>query len=369
MNSNTLKIAVWKPSNILLHNIKKLDFSNEIIGIFDNGVVGVEYGTDYTLFKEEEIQNHIYDFILISFENHKMTKKYLNETFGVPLNTIFTFEEYWVKDCENYIVNRYHDRWEKIRLAHVGTFENKNVVIFGGASGIGKESAHCFLANGAHVVIVGRNIKKLQNVCAEYSRLGNIKYIQWDINEIANYTEKFSELKNLIDGQIDVLVNSAGVWDSNCADFLSVNVSEFDNVINTNLKANYFLCQIFTKYFIENKVKGHIVNVASNVGVLPTVKPYGLSKWGIIGLTKGLGYHLAEYGIIVNGVAPGGVATPLANWKEGDCPARRSSRNGRVSFACEVAELIVYLAGYTGENFVGEVLVCDGGDKTINMRL
>lgn len=256
-----------------------------------------------------------------------------------------------------------------MRLAQINEFTGKTVVIFGGSSGIGKECAHCFLANGADVIIAGRNKEKLQNVCDEFCKYGNIKFIQWNVNQISNYEKKLSELLKIVGGKVDILVNCAGVWDSENKDFFDVDENEFDNIINTNLKGSYFLNQIFAKYFVQNKIKGHIVNVASNVGILPTVKPYGISKWGIIGLIKGLGLHLAEYGITVNGIAPGAVATPLAGWKEGDCPARRAARNGRISFPCEIAESILYLAGYTGENFVGEVIVCDGGDKSISIRL
>ncbi len=353
MKENRKKVVIWKPSDLLSNNIKKLDLSHEIIGIFEN----------------EKICAIDFDFVLIPFDDFKITRDFLYTAYGIPMDKIYTFEEYWVKDSEEMIIKNYHSQWDKIHKAHIGNFCDKTVVITGGSSGIGKETAYAFLAHGANVVIVGRNIEKLQATCDEYRGYGNIKYIQWDISNITNYKDKFSELLTLTKGTIDVLVNSAGIWDSGCADFFNVEESEFDTVINTNLKSTFFICQTFAKYFIEKKIRAHIVNVASNVGTLPTVKPYGISKWGVIGLTKGLGFHLAEYGIIVNGVAPGAVATPLSNWQEGDCPARRAAKNGRIAFPCEIAEVILNLSGFTGDNFIGEVIVCDGGDKQINIRL
>lgn len=348
-----IKIAIWKPSDLLLKNIKKLDFSHEIVGIFD----------------DEKIESAVFDFVLISFEDFRNTKKFLCTEHNIPTDKIYTFEEYWVKGSEETIIKSYHNQWDKIYNAHIGTFSGKTVVITGGNSGIGKEAARAFLSHGANVIIIGRNKEKLQATCNEYKAYGNIKHVQWDISNISNYEEKFSKLLTLTEGTIDVLVNSAGIWDNGRADFFTVTENEFDDVININLKSTFFLCQFFAKYFIDNRIRAHIVNVASNVGTLPTVKPYGISKWGVIGLTKGLGLHLAEYGITVNGVAPGAVATPLSNWKEGDCPARRAARNGRIAFPCEIAEAILNLAGYTGENFIGEVVVCDGGDKQTNIRL
>lgn len=367
---NFLKIAVWKPSNTLLDNLNKLDFSNKIIGIFDDDVNNIRTRKEfYKQFQEKEITSSDFDYLLISYENFRSIKKYLNEVYGVPVEKIYTFEEYWVKDCESLIVQKYHDRWEKIKLAQINEFAGKTVVIFGGSSGIGKECAHCFLANGADVIIAGRNKEKLQKAREEYSKYGNIKFIQWDINLISQYEEKFSTLLELSNGKIDILVNSAGILDGVQKNFFEVTEKDFDGVISTNLKATYFLCQIFSKYFINNRIRGHIVNVASSLGFLPTVKPYAISKWGIVGLTKGLGMNLAEYGIIVNGIAPGEVATPILNWTEGNCPARKAQKIGRVAFTCEIAESILHLAGYTGENFVGEVIVCDGGDKSISLRL
>ena len=363
--SRVTRIVLWKPSKLLLKNVEKLDFSNSIEAIFGKEI----YDVKYRVYDEIDIKTADYDIVLISFEDFRKTRRFLNETYNIAIEKIYTFEEYWVKDCERMIVTKYHDRWKKVLNAKMGMLENKTVVIMGGSSGIGKECARCFLCNGANVIIVGRNLQNMHMICEEYNEYGNIKYMQWNVNQYEQYQEKFSMLLELVTGQIDILINSVGILDGIDKDFFHVTEKDFDDTINTNLKATYFLCQIFSRYYYENKIRGHIVNVVSSLGFLPTVKPYAISKWGVVGLTKGLGLNLAEYGIIVNGVAPGEVATPILKWTEGNCPARRAHKNGRIAFACEVAETILYLAGYTGENFVGEVVVCDGGDKSTGMAL
>lgn len=370
-----IKLAIWKPSKTLLNNLNKLDNSNEIVGIFDseettNQTNNCARGAGQIIgyYDEEKIKHIEFDYILICTENYRQTKDLLSQKYQIKYDKIHTFEEYWVNGCENRIVCEYHKKWEKLKEADINVFKNKTVLVLGGNSGIGKEAAHCFLLNGARVIVAGRDLEKLKATCLEYGVWGEIDYYQWDVTDVSLYKVKLEQLLHRIN-RIDVIVNSVGIWDKYNKEFFDVSESEFDDIINTNLKASYFINQLFANYFIKERIKGHIVNVISNVGTLPTVKPYGISKWGLMGLVKGLGLNLAEYGITVNGVAPGAVATELAGWKEGDCPARRAAKNGRITFPCEIAEIIVSLAGTSGEIMNGEVIVADGGDKSINLRL
>lgn len=352
MGERKIRVILWNATEALRKNANKLcEDEYEIIELTD------------------DVTKVNCDYILIPFENFRKSKDNLSAQ-GIEKEKIYTFEEFWVKDCESRIIQEYHGLWRKLYKSDIRLFEGKCVLITGGGSGIGYECAQAFLWGGANVIIAGRDRNKLQNACFKMNtELGSpkCKFIVWDIRVTGEYRERLEEAEKLFQMPIDILVNNAGVWEGK--DFFAVSEKDFDDIINTNLKAAYFLCQIFAKYFIDLRKRGHIVNVISNVGFLPTVKPYGLAKWGMIGLTKGLGLHLAEYGITVNGVAPGAVATELAGWKEGDCPARRNAKNGRISFPCEIAQTVMNLAGFMGENMNGEVLACDGGDKTVNIRL
>jgi NAD(P)-dependent dehydrogenase (short-subunit alcohol dehydrogenase family) len=362
------KIILWQPTKQLFANAEKLDFTNEIIGQVWEKEDSTE-NQEYANLAAGTLSEGAFDYVLIPYENFRQSRSILTETYKVDPAKIYTFEEFWVKDCEKQITETYYAKWKSVHDSRVRDFEDCNIVITGGGSGIGKECAHAFLSYGANVVILGRNRDKLEAVCKQYQELGNIQFMQWDISEIAQYDAKMTELLKLLDGRVDVLVNSAGILDAIEKNFFDVTEPEFDSVINVNLKSTYFMCQLFAKYFRKQRKKGHIVNVASKTGILPSVKPYGISKWGIVGLTKGLGKNLAEYGIIVNGVAPGEVATPLLNWEEGVCPARRANKIGRVTFPCEIAQIILHLAGCIGEKLIGEVIDCSGADTAISLYL
>jgi NAD(P)-dependent dehydrogenase (short-subunit alcohol dehydrogenase family) len=86
-----------------------------------------------------------------------------------------------------------------------------------------------------------------------------------------------------------------------------------------------------------------------------------MSKWGVIGLTKGLGRDLISKGIIVNGIAPGITATNINGIKIEENAFSGEPRNKRVALPEEIAELALFLASDAANNIVGEVIVCDGG--------
>jgi NAD(P)-dependent dehydrogenase (short-subunit alcohol dehydrogenase family) len=76
---------------------------------------------------------------------------------------------------------------------------------------------------------------------------------------------------------------------------------------------------------------------------------------------------LAEYGITINGVAPGEVATGFIGYQEGDTLARRYSKTGRISLPEEIASIVVYLASFMGKQMPGKIIEIDGGDDTIKL--
>lgn len=345
------KILVWRADNKLQENIKKINPKEYIIDYLNEALV-------------EDLE---FDYLLISQNNFRVVKKELKEKYNVPVDKLFTFEEFWVKDYEATIKKKYRDYWSLMQEKEIQLLKGKNVVIVGGSSGIGEETAIASLYHGANVVIIGRNEEKLKDIKRENDEYGEINYYKWDICLIQNIEKHINRIEEILSGKIDIWINCAGIWEGK--DFFEVTEEDFDSIITTNLKAPYFLCQKVAEYYIKNYIKGHIVNVCSNVGLLPSVKPYGLSKSGLIAFTKGLGLHLAQYGIVVNGVAPGAVATPLAGWVEGAVPARRNAANGRLCFPCEVADIIVYLASFRGENMIGEIVGTDGGDRAISRNL
>lgn len=239
--------------------------------------------------------------------------------------------------------------------------KGKSVIVTGAGSGIGKAIAKAMVASGAQVVAIGRTYEKLEIARKE---IGNnyIPYV-YDVSNVDNLKKVVIEIKNLFDNkQIDVLVNSAGVKNGNDERFFEFTPQEFDYVIETNLKATFFWCQQIAEYMIANNIQGHIVNVISIKGIIGEASPYSVSKWGCTSLTKGLARMLAPKGIVVNGIAPGGTKTPMANLKN-DSMLHLATPSMRLADPNEMANIAVFLASDLGNNIVGDIIVSDGGQS------
>ena len=244
-------------------------------------------------------------------------------------------------------------------------FTGKRVIVTGGSRGIGYAAADAFVQAGARVLITGRSAETL---AAAADKLGNgTAFLEWDMTDVYAIPEKLEQAVRLLGG-LDVLICNAGVLerpggDRNAAnDFFRVSPEDWDYIMNVNLRSVFFLCQAAANRWIARGEGGHIVNVCSNMGFrMVSTAPYGIGKWGVRGMTLGLGQLLARQGIIVNAVSPGPVTTQMMGWKEGDENVHPHIPIGRYSTPEEVAETVLFLAG--SETVVGEALVADGGER------
>lgn len=247
----------------------------------------------------------------------------------------------------------------------------KKALVTGGSRGIGLAIAKEFMAQGAQVVVTGRSMDRLLGAKDAYAPYEPI-FLEWDAGDVSICKDKLKEAADLMGG-LDIVVNNAGVLrpsDSYAElyveQFFKVTPDDFDYVIGVDLKGAFFLCQAAASYMLENNPgpkKGHIVNICSEMGYRPVASPYGMAKWGIHGITKGLGKLLGRQGICVNGIAPGATTTEMMNWHPGDPIERESHANGRFGLPEEMAHLAAYLASEMGENIVGHVVLCDGGSS------
>lgn len=239
--------------------------------------------------------------------------------------------------------------------------KDKQVIVTGGGSGIGLATAKKYIEAGATVIITGRNEDKLKKVCSEINS-PLLSYMCWDVSKVETFKEKLEEAERRMGG-LNILVNSAGVLTDNdfIGDFWNSTPEDWDYTQSINLKGVFFLCQAIAKMMVERKRKCHIVNVCSETAFRPAKVAYTITKWGIRGMTYGLGKQLAPHNIIVNGVAPGAIATEMMRWKEGDSMRRDSHRNGRFGYPEEIADLIVFLSSDQADNIIGEVVISDGG--------
>lgn len=232
-------------------------------------------------------------------------------------------------------------------------------LITGASRGIGFAAAQKFVASGHAVILVGRSETSLQK--AQEKLGGNTKYLVWDLQNIDCIESKVQEAISLF-GRLDVVVNCAGYLSDSCRknDFFAVRPEEWDAVMDTNVKSIFFICQSILAYMIREKIQGHIVNVCSEMSFRPIWYPYGVSKWGLRGLTGGLGRLMAPYGITVNGVAPGQTATEMMCFKPGDPLDEPSIPRGIMSTPEEIASVIHFLASEEAKNIMGEIVISDG---------
>lgn len=238
--------------------------------------------------------------------------------------------------------------------------KNKIALITGGSSGIGYSIAKSFILNGASVIIIGRNEKKLKKSIEELSincqKNQFIKYYLMDISDVSNIE---NIIKKIVDeNKIDILVNNAGIGNGDVIG--KTKISDFENVIKTNLEGTYFLSQYIFNYMIDNKIEGNILNIYSSSAIRPAVTPYMLSKWSILGLTKGLAKKGIQYNIVVNGIAPGPTATPMLKNSDKDLSLNKLPAK-RYVLPEEVANIATILVSDMGRMIVGDTIFITGG--------
>lgn len=233
--------------------------------------------------------------------------------------------------------------------------EKRNIVITGGSSGIGKAIAIACANRGADVIIIGRNEYELQNV---KNLIGaQCKYVVFDLNsEIEqDFFDKIS-VKTVTD-----LVNNAGIY----IDYNSLNYSyeDFDKIISINCRAPFMLSQYFAKYLIRNQQKGSVVFTSSNRSLMGDDGPYGMSKAAVNNFIEGFARENVEYGIRVNGVAPGMTASNINYIDPNGNLYNESVRGKRVILPNEIAEVVCFLLSDLSKCVTGIVIPCDDGER------
>ncbi len=241
----------------------------------------------------------------------------------------------------------------------------KVALISGGSGGIGMAIAKSFLASGCKVILGGTNQEKLKYCCASLSE-DKVDSIILNMYEIDTFHELIIQAEKKF-GEIDIFVNSAGIHTPN-ADIWEMTPEEYDKVMDINLKGVYFFCIQMARYWREKNKKGHVLLISSSRGSEPAWSPYGISKWGINGLTKGLAKKLISYNIIVNAIAPGSTATSLLGVKEGDSIYAEDNKFERLIMPEEIGVYARLLVSDMGDMLTGETIHISGGRGIFDIR-
>ena len=247
-------------------------------------------------------------------------------------------------------------------------FEGKVVAVTGGGSGIGKEAAARFIAEGARVVINGRDAVKLEAAAREIDPTGEKVIIS--AGDIAIPATGAALVDTAVSkfGGLDVLVNNAGVF--NPKSFLELTEADYDWYLDTILKGKFFTAQAAAKAMKAEG--GAIVQTGSMwaiqaIGATPSAA-YSAANAGVHAMVRNLAIELAQYKIRINAVAPAVVETPVYNTFMTDEQVKETlptfnafhpiGRNGQPR---DVAEAILFLASEQASWITGAVLPVDGG--------
>ncbi len=242
--------------------------------------------------------------------------------------------------------------------------KNKTAVVIGGTSGIGLALARGLAQAGANVVPTGRRAEQVRSAAAEVVALGRRSFEQTcDVTDNASLERILQSVCNAL-GSVQILVNCAGR--TKRMPTLEFPESEWDAILETNLKGTLRACRVFGRHMIEKRY-GRIINIgslSSFVG-LHEVAAYGASKAGVASLTKTLAIEWATSGVCVNALVPGVLRTDLnAALLDGTergkefllrTPMKRFGQLG------ELAGAAVFLASDAASFVTGHLLVVDGG--------
>jgi NAD(P)-dependent dehydrogenase (short-subunit alcohol dehydrogenase family) len=247
-----------------------------------------------------------------------------------------------------------------MNLDKVFSFNNKIIVVTGGASGIGEAISKAFAAQGATVAVVDLEESKAMKIAEE---LGNSS--RGFACDVANY-ESVNNVAAAIQDvykKVDVLVNSAGIVALAPAENLSLDT--WNRTININLSGTFFMSQAIGKLMLSQG-SGKIVNMASQAAsiALDEHAAYCASKFGVLGITKVLASEWAGRGVNVNSISPTVVLTELGK-KAWDGPKgdalKKLIPTGRFALPEEIAASALFLSSSAADMINGADLLVDGG--------
>jgi len=240
--------------------------------------------------------------------------------------------------------------------------KGKNVLVTGGASGIGQATAMRFLEEGCAVCVLDRSAGARERVTDELTALSAV--LDADVSDPEQVRAAVDEAIERM-GSLDVVINNAGI--SIRHDFLDITPQEWDEVLDVNLKGIFLVAQSAARHMVA-RGSGVIINTASTAGSTgyPHYADYSASKGGVIALTRAMALELAPV-VRVNAVSPGYVLTPMQRAEYSDAMLDAVNRKipfGRHARPEEIAALFAFLASDDAGFTTGQVYVMDGGETT-----
>lgn len=255
-------------------------------------------------------------------------------------------------------------------------FQDKVVLISGGAAGLGKEIAKCFGREGAKISICDKNMDEGNRTCSELREAGaEAVFFECDVRSEQDIVATVAKTVEIY-GRIDVLVNNVGMHF--CKQIPSITAEYWGNAFDINARGHFLFIRE-TVPVMKSIGKGSIVNVSSIHALVTTAgsSVYAATKGAIVSMTYSIAIELAPFNIRINVILPGAFRGSWIDKKletlepeQKDKFLQRQSSNripmGRVADSEEIAWPVLFMASDKASYITGSVLVVDGG-RIINL--
>ncbi len=250
-----------------------------------------------------------------------------------------------------------------MNLPQTPTFSlaNKNALVVGASSGIGLACAVALADYGAKVTLAARRTKNIKELAEKLNDRGcDASILDLDISNLENIEQNL-----LSKGPYDVLVNSAGVAKHSLSK--NTKVSDFDEVLNVNLKGAFFLTRTVANQLLKDKKSGSLINISSQMGIVGGLERsvYCASKHAVEGFTKAMAIEYGPYGIRINTICPTFILTDLTRPTFENAKKRKwieeKIKLGRVGKVEDIMGAVIYLASDASSLVTGSALMVDGG--------
>ena len=241
----------------------------------------------------------------------------------------------------------------------MSNLNKKNIVVTGATGGIGNSIVQKLDSVGANILASGTKQEKLDELKIKFS---NLKILKFDISKIDEIEKFIEDAASLLGGQLDCIVNNAGITQDNLA--IRMSLDEWRKVIDINLTSTFLLNKFAIKKMLKNK-SGKIINITSVVGHTGNLGQanYTASKAGIVAMSKSLAMEYAKKNININCISPGFIKTAMTEkiddkFKETIISKIPSAKLGEPE---DVANAVIFLASDQSDYINGETIHVNGG--------
>ena len=237
--------------------------------------------------------------------------------------------------------------------------KNKNIIVTGASGGIGNSIVKKLNDNGANILASGTRVEKLEDL---KSKFGNVKILKFDISQFDKIEEFIENASNELGGNLDCIVNNAGVTKDNLA--IRMSFDEWKKVIDINLTSTFLLSKFAIKKMLKNK-SGKIINITSVVGHTGNLgqSNYTASKAGIIAMSKTLAIEYAKKNININCISPGFIKTAMTDKIDEKFREIILSKipAARLGDPDDIGNVVLFLASNQSNYINGETIHVNGG--------